>query len=110
MMIVAEKKIARFTSDAAKLMVPSLPVRADPSSPASSACVIGPPGCSDKCRKTFSTMITVASTIRPKSMAPSDSRLADSPRITKIATAKARANGIVAATMMALRSEPRNSH
>ena len=44
----------------------------------------------------LSTMITVASTIRPKSMAPTDRRLADSPRSTRIPTAKNRANGMVA--------------
>ena len=48
-------------------------------------------------------MITVASTIRPKSIAPTDSRLADSPRSTMIPTAKNNANGMVAPTMIALR-------
>ncbi len=43
----------------------------------------------------FSTMITVASTTRPKSIAPTDSRLADSPRITISPMANDNANGMV---------------
>ena len=58
----------------------------------------------------FSTMITVASTIRPKSMAPTDSKLADSPRKVMMMMAKNMANGIVALTMIALRRLPRNTH
>ena len=58
-------------------------------------------------RKIASTMITVASTIRPKSMAPTDSRLADSPRSTRMLTAKNSANGMVAPTISALRRSPR---
>ena len=50
-------------------------------------------------RKIASTMMTVASTIRPKSIAPTDSRLADSPRSTRMLTAKNSANGIVAPTI-----------
>src|SRR5581483_8149779 len=50
----------------------------------------------------FSTMITVASTISPKSIAPTESRFADSPRSPRIATAKNSANGMVVATMIAL--------
>ncbi len=49
----------------------------------------------------FSIMMTVASTTRPKSIAPTDSRFADSPRSTISAIAKASANGIVIATMIA---------
>ncbi|GJE62360.1 hypothetical protein MPOCJGCO_4493 [Methylobacterium trifolii] len=104
MMMVAEKKIARFTSAPAMAMVPSRPVR-----PPGAGC---PSECSGSARwrKTFSTMMTVASTIRPKSMAPSDRRLAESPRTTRIRMAKPSAKGIVAATMIALRRLPRNSH
>ena len=58
----------------------------------------------------LSTMMTVASTIRPKSMAPTESRLADSPRNTMMPTAKNSANGMVAATISALRRLPRNTH
>ncbi len=58
----------------------------------------------------LSTMITVASTIRPKSIAPTDSRFADSPRNTRMPIAKNSANGIVVPTMMALRRLPRNTH
>ena len=58
----------------------------------------------------LSTMITVASTTRPKSMAPTDRRLADSPRIVRIMTAKKSAKGMVTATITALRRLPRNSH
>src|ERR1700691_310654 len=52
----------------------------------------------------FSTMMTVASTTRPKSIAPTDSRLADSPRITIRPIANDSANGIVVATLIALRT------
>ena len=55
-------------------------------------------------------MMTVASTMMPKSMAPIDSRLADSPFSTRISTANNRAKGMVAETMKALRRSPRNSH
>ena len=60
--------------------------------------------------KMLSTMITVASTTRPKSMAPTESRFADSPRATMIRMAKARAKGMVIATITALRRSPMNSH
>ena len=58
----------------------------------------------------LSTMITVASTTRPKSMAPTDSRLALSPRTVMIRMAKNRAKGMVTDTISALRRLPRNSH
>ena len=58
----------------------------------------------------FSTMITVASTMMPKSIAPIDSRFADSPDSTRMATANSSAKGMVAATISALRRSPRNSH
>ena len=58
----------------------------------------------------FSTMITVASTMMPKSMAPIDSRLADSPLSTRTTTANSSAKGMVAETISALRRSPRNSH
>jgi hypothetical protein len=58
----------------------------------------------------FSTMMTVASTTSPKSMAPTDSRLADSPRSTMSPMANDSANGMVIATMTALRRLPRNAH
>ncbi len=58
----------------------------------------------------FSTMITVASTMSPKSIAPTDSRLADSPRANRMMMAKKSANGMVAATMIALRRLPSKSH
>ena len=44
----------------------------------------------------FSTMITVASTMMPKSIAPIDSRFADSPRSTRMTTANSSAKGMVA--------------
>ena len=47
--------------------------------------------------------MTVASTTSPKSIAPTDSRLADSPRTSSKPMANARAKGIVAATINALR-------
>ena len=58
----------------------------------------------------FSTMMTVASTMMPKSMAPIDSRLADSPLSTSTTTANKSAKGMVAETISALRRLPRNSH
>ena len=58
----------------------------------------------------FSTMITVASTMMPKSMAPIDSKFADSPLSTRMTTANSRAKGMVAETISALRRSPRNSH
>ena len=58
----------------------------------------------------FSTMMTVASTMMPKSMAPIDSRLADSPLSTRTTTANKSAKGMVAETISALRRLPRNSH
>ena len=58
----------------------------------------------------FSTMITVASTMMPKSMAPIDSRFADSPLSTRMTTANSSAKGMVAETISALRRSPRNSH
>ena len=61
-------------------------------------------------RKMFSIMMTVASTMMPRSIAPIDSRLADSPRITVIITARNSATGIFAATISAQRRSPRNTH
>ena len=58
----------------------------------------------------FSTMITVASTMMPKSMAPIDKRFADSPLSTRMTTANRSAKGMVADTISALRRSPRNSH
>ncbi len=58
----------------------------------------------------FSIMMTVASTIRPKSRAPTDSRFADSPLMVMIRTAKQRAKGMVAETIRALRRSPRKAH
>ena len=46
----------------------------------------------------------------PKSMAPIDSRLADSPLSTRMTTANNKAKGMVADTIIALRKLPRNSH
>ena len=58
----------------------------------------------------FSTMMTVASTMMPKSMAPIDSRFADSPLTTRTTTANRSAKGMVAETISALRRSPRNNH
>ena len=48
--------------------------------------------------------------MRPKSIAPTESRLADLPRSTRMPTAKNNANGMVAATISALRRLPRKTH
>src|SRR5713101_5199051 len=52
-------------------------------------------------------MMTVESTMMPRSIAPTDSRLADSPRSTVMTTARNSATGIVAATIRAQRRSPR---
>ncbi len=102
MMIAAEKKIGLPTRSAARSMTPSLP--------GSSGLVrrmMG--GWCARALKMVSTMITVASTTSPKSMAPTESRFADSPRASMISTAKNRAKGMVAATIRALFRLPRNN-
>ena len=58
----------------------------------------------------FSIMMTVASTMMPRSIAPIDSRLADSPRSTVMMTARNNATGMVAETIIAQRRSPRNIH
>src|SRR5262245_4422589 len=84
-MIAAEKKIARLTSVAARKIVASFPLRPEGAAiPA--APLRGAP--SARCRKMFSTMMTLASTMRPKSIAPTERRLADSPRNTRMLIAK----------------------
>ena len=71
-------------------IVASLPVSPSGAggSAARSACRPRP-----RWRKMFSTMMTVASTMMPKSMAPIDSRLADSPLSTSITTANREREG-----------------
>src|SRR5262245_16775027 len=101
------KKMARLTSVAARKIVASFPLRPKGAG-VSAAPLRGAP--SARCRKMFSTMMTLASTMRPKSMAPTDRRLADSPRITRMPMAKKRAKGMVDDTMMALRKSPRKIH
>ena len=66
-------------------------------------------GC-DSLRRMFSTMITVASTTSPKSIAPTDRRLADSPSKSSSPIATARANGIVAEVIKAARMLPRKMY
>ena len=104
MMIAAAKKMALFTWLEASAMTASF-------APISCFGVRGLKlVASARLRKMFSTMMTVASTIRPKSMAPTDRRFADSPRSVMIRMAKNRAKGMVAATITALRRLPRNTH
>src|SRR5665647_885746 len=55
-------------------------------------------------------MMTVPSTMMPRSIAPTDSRLAESPRSTVMMTARNSATGMVAATISAQRRLPRNIH
>ena len=111
MMIAAAKKIARFTSLADRAIVPSLPLNGRiPPIRSSTPRPNRWRGSWLRWRKMFSTMITVASTISPKSIAPIDSRLADSPRATMIMTANARAKGMVIATITADRQLPRKIH
>ena len=109
MMMAAAKKIERDTSADADMMawlfIPIVVSKEMWLCSAADSAVV----CVSR-RKIASTMITVASTIRPKSIAPTDSRLADSPRSTRMMTAKNSANGIVAPTISALRRSPRNIH
>jgi len=112
MMIAAANRIDWFTSVAAFAMTANLPRKRVL---ARTTCSSAPPArrvstLSLKCRKMFSTMMTVASTIRPKSMAPTDSRLADSPRNSIRQIANASAKGMVQATITALRRLPRKAH
>src|SRR5712664_3514463 len=58
----------------------------------------------------FSTRITHASTMMPRSTAPTDSKFAESPSETRMMTVKNNANGMLAPTMMALRKSPRKIH
>ena len=46
----------------------------------------------------------------PKSTAPTDSKLADSPESTKMMTLKNKATGMLALTMTALRKSPKKTH
>ena len=111
MMMAAENRIPWLTSMAACAITANLPRRPTLGRERSSPGELrnrSEAGC-DSRRKMFSIMMTLASTIRPKSIAPTDSRLADSPRSSSSPMAKASANGMVAATMTALRRSPRNS-
>src|SRR3954469_15417999 len=105
MMIAAAKKIERETSAAALRMAWLFM----PNSVSDDICSDSDIGvvCVRR-RKIASTMMTVASTIRPKSIAPTDSRFADSPRSTRMITAKNSANGMVAPTISALRRSPKD--
>ena len=58
----------------------------------------------------LSTMISVESTMMPKSIAPSEIRLADSPILTIIVNVKSSAVGTVSATITAVRKWPRNRY
>src|SRR4051812_29775361 len=94
MMIAAEKKIAVLTSLAEAKISTSLPESRLARRAFCSVRCRNAFGGSARCRKMFSTMITVVSTTGPKSIAPTDSKFADSPRNTKIVIAKNRAKGI----------------
>src|SRR6266540_3269808 len=80
MVMITEKKIGRSTSTAAAKMRRNFSDSRVSGSETSrrTACA--------RWRKTFSTMMTVASTMMPGSIAPIDSRLADSPRRTVMIT------------------------
>jgi len=62
-----------------------------------------------KRRKIFSTMMTDESTMMPKSTAPIDNRLALLPRTYSTQKANSKANGMLSATISALRTLFRNS-
>ena len=58
----------------------------------------------------LSTMISVASTIMPKSMDPSEIKFADCPIRTIIEKVKSNESGMVRATIRAARKCPRNTN
>ena len=111
MMISAENRMPWLTSEAASAITAGLPrsVLGGREGSGLAAISIRSAGGCDRRRKMLSIMITLASTIRPKSMAPTESRFALSPRRSSSAMAKASANGMVAATITAERRSPRNS-
>ena len=95
-MMIVEKKIGRPTCRAARTMV-----------------TWGGRRCAVwwlSCRKIASTMISAASTMIPKSMAPSEMRFADSPTATIIKNVNRRAKGTVKATIRAARIFPRKTN
>ncbi len=63
--------------------------------------------CSANLRNTFSTTITAPSTMMPKSIAPSDSRLAGIPIQVSPRKVPSSDNGIISATIVAARMLPR---
>ena len=95
-MIVVAKKIGRPTSRAAR-----------------TTCMgtVSPgPGLREMWEKMLSTMISVASTMMPKSIAPSEIRLADSPTNTIMQNVNRSAIGTVRATMTAVLKWPRKTN
>ncbi len=112
MMIAAANKMDWLTSAAALAITANLPRKmlGERTTCMSVLPVRRASAVSLRCLKMFSTMMTEASTINPKSIAPTESRLADSPRRTIKAMAKVSANGMVHATMSALRRLPRKAH
>src|SRR4029453_13327746 len=104
MVMITEKKIGRSTSTAAAK------IRRNFSDSRVSGSETSRRTARARWRKMFSTMMTVGSTRVPGSIAPIDSRLADSPRRTVMITARNNATGIVADTISAERRSPRNIH
>ena len=101
MMISIEKSVGRPTSTAASRMMCFLLASSR------SGCLWV---ASESFLNTFSTTITAPSTMMPKSIAPSDSRLAGTPIHVSPMKVASSASGIVTATMAAARRLPRNSH
>jgi hypothetical protein len=106
MIIATPKKMPRLTSEAPARMWNAFALGVSVPSPVPGLVWVR----SRSCRKMLSTMMTVESTMIPKSMAPTDKRFAESPRATRIMKANRSATGIVADTTTALRRSPRKSH
>ena len=64
--------------------------------------------CPDKRRNTFSTTMTAPSTMIPKSIAPSERRLAGIPRSVRPMNVASSERGMITATIAAARTLPRN--
>ncbi len=101
MMISIENSVGRPTSTAASRM--RCLRRSSDSS-------LWPWLASESFLNTFSTTITAPSTMMPKSIAPSDSRLAGIPMKLRPRKVASSASGMVTATIAAARRLPRNIH
>jgi len=95
MMMVVAKKMGRPTSRAALVICIG-------------TVMVGLRLCA-RWEKILSTMMSVESTMMPKSMAPREIRLAESPSSTSRQKVNNRARGTVRATIIAVRTWPKNT-